>query len=154
MQASIDGYPVADIDLNARTRERGTFPVAGSLENGFHVLDIVSRDGRTVIEGVRILGETVTRGKKGWIRIYPDNGTTTKEKDFINVAVNAKNLDPGLYQETVLFSSNGGNAAADISLEVSGAPVCLPDRHPFVPPRIRLSVHARPRGGNPSSRRL
>lgn len=134
VQASIDGYPVADIDLNARIRERGTFPVAGSLENGFHVLDIVSRDGRTVIEGVRILGETVTRGKKGWIRIYPDNGTTTKEKDFINVAVNAKNLAPGLYQETVLFSSNGGNAAADISLEVSGAPVS---------PRIDILLYRR-----------
>jgi hypothetical protein len=134
VQAFIDGYPVADIDLNARTRERGTFPVADSLENGTHVLDIVSRVGRTVIEGVRILGETLTRGKKGWIRIYPDNGTTTKEKDFINVAVNAKNLAPGLYQETVLFSSNGGNAAADISLEVSGAPVS---------PRIDILLYRR-----------
>lgn len=134
VQASIDGYPVADIDLNARARERGNFPVADSLEYGSHVLEIVSRDGRTVIEGVRILGETLASGKKGWIRIYPDNGTTTKEKDFINVAVNTKDLTPGLYRETVLFSSNGGNVAADISLEVSGVQVS---------PRIDIFVYRR-----------
>lgn len=69
-------------------------------------------------EGVGILGDNPNRGQKGWVRIYPDNGTTAKEKDFVNVAVNTTGLSPGLYGSKVVFTSESGTLAADISLEV------------------------------------
>lgn len=57
-------------------------------------------------------------GRRSWVRIYPDNGTTAKEKDFVNVAVNTTGLSPGLYGSTVVFTSESGTLAADIFLEV------------------------------------
>lgn len=120
VRASVDGGPAVDMDLNVKDKERGVFPVARFLEEGPHTLDIVSYGGRTVIEGVRVLGENPRREEQDWVRIYPDNGTTTKEKDFVNVAVNTKNLSPGLYGSTVVFTSNSGTMEADISLEVPG----------------------------------
>jgi len=52
------------------------------------------------------------------ISIFPDSGDTTREIDYVNVMVNAKQ-PPGFYDESITFSSNGGKAVVQVSLEIS-----------------------------------
>ncbi len=127
VRVSVDGGPAVDFDLNGTTGDSGVFPIAPSLKEGSHTVDLLFYGGQAVVEGVRILGEDPRRGQKGWVRIYPDNGTTAKEKDFVNVAVNTTGLSPGLYGSTVVFTSESGTLAADIALEVPHG-----DTSPFI----------------------
>ena len=59
------------------------------------------------------------KGPRGWISLFPDSGMTTRETDYINVALNTRQLMPGLYGDHVLFNSNGGVADVELFLEVA-----------------------------------
>ncbi len=55
----------------------------------------------------------------GSVSVFPMSGTTNKEIDYVNVMVDAKQLEHGYYSEDVIFSSNNGKAHVEISFEVS-----------------------------------
>lgn len=59
-----------------------------------------------------------------WILISVDTGTTTFETDEIIVTVDTSvNLTPGTYHSTIDLTSNGGNAAVDVSVVVDVGPI-------------------------------
>ena len=70
------------------------------------------------LEGVQLLGKPIQRGPRGWISVFPDSGFTTRETDYINVALNTRQLAPGIYGDHVLFLTNGGEADVEVFLEV------------------------------------
>ena len=71
------------------------------------------------MEGVRIFGKPVLKGPPGWISVFPDSGTTTRETDYVNIVLNTRQLTPGIYGEHVFFTSNGGEADVEVFLEVA-----------------------------------
>ena len=89
---------------------------------GDHVLAIYGGKGKTTFEGAGILGEKISKGPLGWISVFPDSGTTTRETDYINVSLNTRGLPAGFYGERILFTSNGGSADLRLSLEVTKGP--------------------------------
>lgn len=89
---------------------------------GDHVLAIYGGKAKTTFEGADILGEKISKGPRGWISVFPDSGTTTRETDYINVSFNTRGLPAGFYGERILFTSNGGSADLRLSLEVTKGP--------------------------------
>jgi hypothetical protein len=47
---------------------------------------------------------------------------TTRETDYVNIALNTRQLLPGIYGEYVFFTSNGGGARVEVFLEVAAEP--------------------------------
>ena len=121
LNAFIDNRFVGKIDCNSEKRERAEFIIAEDLEEGPHILNMVCEKGSVVIEGMRIYGDSLTKGQNGWIRIYPGLGTTSKETDYVNVMINSGILKPGNYSENILFTSNGGSKIVEASIEVLDA---------------------------------
>ncbi|MHB8769628.1 MAG: hypothetical protein ACYC7J_01350 [Syntrophales bacterium] len=83
-----------------------------------HLLTVVTDGGRVVLEGLRVYGKPVQRGPRGWSRITPDSGMTTRETDYVTITLNTRHLLPGIYGEQVYFTSNGGDATVEVFLEV------------------------------------
>ena len=71
------------------------------------------------LEGLRVFGKPIQKGPRGWISVFPDSGFTTRETDYINVALNTRQLTPGIYGEHVFFLTNGGEADVEVFLEVA-----------------------------------
>jgi hypothetical protein len=117
--AYVDEKNSSNPECRAGQKEKVECLVAEGLPYGSHVLTIVNQGNRIVVEGARVYGKEVKRGKPGWISIFPDSGRTTKEIDYVNIVVNTKHLDRGYYGDTVVFDSNGGEVAVEVSLEVS-----------------------------------
>jgi hypothetical protein len=115
----VDGEMMGTIDCRADTRTRIAVPVAENLVEGTHVVTLLVKEGNVVFEGMRIYGDKVMRGKDGWIRIYPNLGTTAKETDYVTVQITTDGLAPGTYSENILFSSNGGHEIVEVSVEVA-----------------------------------
>ncbi len=105
-------------DSYATTSEGAEAFVVEGQTYGEHVLAISGSSGKTTFEGAGILGGIISRGPRGWLSVFPDSGTTTRETDYVTVSVNTRGLQPGIYTERVVFSSNGGNADLDLSLEI------------------------------------
>jgi len=119
INAFIDNRFAGKIDCNSEKRERAEFTVAEDLKKGPHILNLVCSGGNVVIEGMRIYGDDLMKGRKNWIKIYPGNGTTTRETDYANVIINTENLKSGNYGENIIFSSNGGNEIVEVSFKIS-----------------------------------
>ena len=85
---------------------------------GEHVLTIYGGKEKTTFSGADILGERIHKGPRGWISVFPDSGTTTRETDYINISFNTSGLTPGFYGESISFVSNGGSADLSLFLEV------------------------------------
>lgn len=117
--AYVDENSSINPECRAGQKEKAECLVAEGLPYGSHFLTIAHQSGRIVVEGVRVYGRDVKRGKPGWISIFPDSGSTTKEIDYVNIVVNTKHLDRGYYGDTIVFDSNGGEVAVEVSLEVS-----------------------------------
>lgn len=118
--AFLDGEFVDVIDGYATARESAEFTIAENLPDGPHVLTVVCGEGKTAFEGVMVSGRQPVNGPRGWITVFPDSGMTTRETDYINISMNTKGLLPGVYGETLLFSSNGGDTGVQLFLEVAG----------------------------------
>ena len=116
--AYVDDNNSINHECRAGQKEKAECLVAEGLPYGSHSLTIVNQGGRIVVEGVRVYGKDVKRGKPGWITIFPDSGRTTKEIDYVNIVVNTKHLERGYYGDTIVFDSNGGEVAVELSLEV------------------------------------
>lgn len=108
------------VDSFSKSRERAEVMLTESLPDGPHVLSIDHGGGRTIFEGVRIHGRPILKGTPGWISVFPDSGVTTRETDYINIEFQTRNLEPGIYGERVFLLSNGGDAAVEVFLEVTG----------------------------------
>jgi hypothetical protein len=119
MTAYVDEKNSINHDCRTGQKEKAGCLVAEGLPYGSHVLTIINNGGRLVVEGVRVFGKEVKKGNPGWISIFPDSGSTTKENDYVNIMVNTKKLDPGFYGENIIFNSNGGTAIIEVSFEVS-----------------------------------
>lgn len=103
----------------AEQKEEVEFPVADILADGPHTMTFVSDGGRVLIEGVRINGHDASRGNTGWIRVYPNTGMTTRETDYVNIAISTQNLNPGVYGDDIVFSSDRGDAVVEVAIEVA-----------------------------------
>jgi hypothetical protein len=110
---------VSLVDSYAERRERGEALVIEGQPEGPHLLTIVNGEGKTTLEGVRVFGRPIQKGPRGWISVFPDSGFTTRETDYINVALNTRQLTPGIYGDHVLFRTNGGEADVEVFLEVA-----------------------------------
>ena len=120
-QVFIDGRLKGEIDCVSEERERVEFTAAENLVEGEpHVLVLSVRGGTAEIEGARIYTESLMRGKKGWIGISPERGTTTNEADYITVSVTPEGLPVGSYSENIIFYSDGGVEIVEVSLDVTG----------------------------------
>jgi len=115
----IDEQFVDIIDGLSDHRERAEALIAEALTEGPHLLTIVNGGGKVTLEGVHLFGKTIQRGSRGWVTVFPDSGVTNRETDYINVALNARHLMPGIYGEHVLLISNGGEADIQVFLEVA-----------------------------------
>lgn len=65
------------------------------------------------------------RANQSWIQVSPTGGSTSTEKDTINVTVNTNGLSPGTYTGSVLVSSDFGNESIQITLVITGSPQIL-----------------------------
>lgn len=119
LTAYIDDELMKEVDCCSEKKERAEFLVVEGLEEGPHVLKIVSEEGHVVVEGVRVYSKDIMNGNHGWIEIFPDTGTTTSETDYVNIMINSRGLNPGYYSENILFISNGGTAVVEVALQVS-----------------------------------
>ena len=115
----LDDQFIDIIDGYAERRERVEVLIADALADGPHLLAIVNGGGQVTLEGVHLFGKLIHRGPRGWITVFPDSGVTTRETDYINVALNTRQLLPGIYGEHVFFTSNGGEADVQVFLDVA-----------------------------------
>jgi len=115
----IDEQFIDVIDGYSERRERVEVLIADALSDGPHLLSIVNGAGKVTLEGVRVFGKQVQKGPRGWISVFPNSGFTTRETDYINVALNTRQLAPGIYGDHVLFLTNGGEADVEVFLEVA-----------------------------------
>jgi len=118
LKASIDGVSAGQIDCISEKRERYEFAVAEGLGEGDHQLTLMSRSGSVGLEGVIILSEEFITNKSGWLKIFPEKGTTTNEIDYVNVITKTEGLAPGIYCENLLFQSDSGSEIVKVSLEI------------------------------------
>ena len=109
---------IALIDGYSERREWVEIGIAEDQPETSHLLTVVSEGGRVIIEGVRIFGKPLLKGPPGWISIFPDSGTTTRETDYVNIVLNTPRLTPGIYGEMIFFTSNGGDARVEVFIEV------------------------------------
>jgi len=121
VEVFVDGRLAGEIDCAAEERERVEFPAAENLaEWEPHLLVLRVRGGTMEIEGVRVYTEEITRGRKGWIGISPERGTTTNEADYITVTVSPEGLPAGSYTENIIFYADEGVDIVEVSLDVTG----------------------------------
>lgn len=115
----IDEQFVNLFDGFSERRERVEILITDDQPEVPHSLAIVNGGGRVIAEGVRIFGKPVLKGPPGWINIFPNSGTTTRETDYVNIVLNANRLTPGVYGEQIFFTSTGGEADVEVFLEVA-----------------------------------
>lgn len=116
----LDEQLITLIDGFSERREWVEIPITSTDDqpDTSHVLAVVSDGGRVVIEGVRIIGRPLLKGPSGWINIFPDSGTTTRETDYVNIVLNAPKLTTGIFGEIISIASNGGDAVVEVFIEV------------------------------------
>ncbi|HRU88140.1 MAG TPA: hypothetical protein P5172_04185 [Syntrophales bacterium] len=86
---------------------------------GSHILTLVSQQGRVTIEGVKILGKENARGQGRWVKVFPAVGVTTREIDYLHIAVDTTNLKPGIHSHYFPVESNGGRGMIEVYAEVA-----------------------------------
>jgi len=115
----IDEQFIDIIDGYAERRERVEVLIADALTDGPHLFGIVNGGGKVTLEGVHLFGKPIQKGPRGWITVFPDSGSTTRETDYINIALNTRQLLPGIYGGHVFLTSNGGEADVQVFLDVA-----------------------------------
>ncbi len=118
----VDDKIVGQIDCASEEgRKRIEFLAAENLdEDTPHTLTVAVRNGTVELEGARLYTSELMEGKRGWIAISPERGTTTNEVDFITVSVSPEKLSAGSYSENIIFYSEEGVEVVEVSLDVTG----------------------------------
>ncbi|MDO9516294.1 MAG: hypothetical protein Q7J01_09385, partial [Syntrophales bacterium] len=121
VEVFVDGRLTGEIDCASEERKRIEFPAAENLAEGKpHLLVLAVRGGTMELEGARVYTSGLMEGRKGWIGISPEKGTTTNEADYITVSVTPEGLSAGSYSENVIFYSDAGIEIVEVSLDVTG----------------------------------
>lgn len=118
----IDDQFVNVIDSFSEYRELVEIGITEGQLDGHHTMTVVNQGGRMIIEGVRLLGKPVRKGPRGWIGVFPESGTTTRETDYINIVLNTNQILPGIYGDRVFFISKGGEGEVEVFVEVAAEP--------------------------------
>ncbi|MDD5724294.1 MAG: hypothetical protein PHY29_11240 [Syntrophales bacterium] len=121
VQVFVDGRLTGAVDCASEERKRIEFPAAENLaEGGTHRLVLAVKGGAVEIEGARVYTASLMEGRKGWMVISPERGTTTNEVDYITVSVTPEGLAAGSYSENIIFYSDEGVEVVEVSLDVAG----------------------------------
>ncbi len=115
----LDGRPAGEADAYSPVRGRAEIRVQAGETDAQHVLQIEAKGRPVDIEGIRIMGNEYIHPPPGWVRIFPDSGTTSSETDYINIQAHTDRLGPGHYADNILIDSNGGQVLLDISVNVT-----------------------------------
>ena len=114
----LDDQLISVYDGYALERGSEEFTVADGLPDGPHILAVANNDGCVIIEGVIVYSGELMKGNPGWITVFPDSGATSRETDYVNVRIDARQLNPGCYGEQIVFTSNRGDTSLALSVEV------------------------------------
>jgi hypothetical protein len=114
----LDDQLISLIDGFSERREWVEIGIAEDQADASHLLAIVNDGGRVIIEGVRIFGKPLLKGPPGWISVFPDSGTTTRETDYVNIVLNTPKITTGIFGEKISITSNGGDAVVEVFVEV------------------------------------
>jgi hypothetical protein len=90
----------------------------GVLPDGPQELLVNLREGTFFLEGWEVNPFPMTRLPAGRLRLFPRQGTTSRETDFITVNVDTRNLAPAVYFDLLDISSNGGQEQIPLYLEI------------------------------------
>lgn len=114
----IDQSFVTEIDTNATEKEITSLLVGDKLSPGSHVLTIVGKEGKAMLDGFEVFGQTVQKGPAGYLSLLPNSGVTTRETDYVSVVIRTQKMKPGVYADLVTFTSNGGTIALPVSFDI------------------------------------
>lgn len=116
--AAIDDVHVGMIDCYSPSWERSEVRLVEGLADKVHVLTIVAGSGQVNVEGFRPYGWSLKQVSRGGVRISPVRGTTKEQADYVSVVIDTTGLDPGLYGENILFTSNGGREVVELIFQI------------------------------------
>jgi IPT/TIG domain-containing protein len=116
----------------------------------YRSLNVGNQDTQVLVisnSGGQELRWTVDKGNTSWLTLDQNSGKIAAGAipQSINVRVNTTNLTTGQYSATIKFTSNGGNASADVKLIVVSTPT--PENGPVV---TRISPKSGPTAGGTS----
>ena len=119
MKVYLDNRPLGNLEAFGEQIAAAEYLLPETPAPGSHTLTLVNQQGRTVVEGVKILGREVVKDQGKWVRVFPDVGVTTREVDYLHIAVDTANLKPGAHGRCFRIDSNGGSAVVEIHAEVA-----------------------------------
>ncbi|MEN6421811.1 MAG: hypothetical protein ABFD76_07655 [Smithella sp.] len=96
----------------------GELLIADNLIDGPHVLTITGKDNLLIFEGFKILGIKTAYLPPDSIKIFPNSGATTRQTHYLTVSMKTGQMLPGVYQEDLVFRTNGGEAIVEVYAEV------------------------------------
>ncbi len=117
----LDNEKAGEIDGSAPARERAGFMAARGIAEAPHTLKLVGNAGPLGIEGIRIYGSDILQGPPGWIKVFPDIGNTASQTNYVTMNIYPAKLKTGWYIGRVDIESDGGRAAIEVSLCVTGS---------------------------------
>ncbi|MDI9570246.1 MAG: hypothetical protein QM278_05900 [Pseudomonadota bacterium] len=119
VKAYLDNRPLGNLEAFDERNIAAEYRLPETPAPGSHILTLVNQQGRVVLEGVKILGREGAKDQGRWVRVFPDVGVTTREIDYLHIAVDATNLKPGGHARYFRIHSNGGDAVVEIHAEVA-----------------------------------
>lgn len=119
LEMALDDGPPEEVQCVSGFLESTDIVSLNELAEGTHKLVLTRKDGIMFLEGFKVLGSGAMGIPSHWLKIFPDDGTTTGETDFVNVSINTAGLAPGIYAGQIDIVSNSGRAAVDISANVT-----------------------------------
>jgi len=123
LSMSLDEVPLESVDCNSENREWIEVPFAEKLKEGPHRLKLNVTGGDVLVKGMRIYSRDIKLPPPGWITLTPNAGETTSESDYVAIRLSTDKMEPGLYADSILFQSNGGDLWVDLSVRVTGSDV-------------------------------
>jgi hypothetical protein len=118
-QIYVDEHPINSRSWPSEFQEnKGGLLITDDLAYGTHVLTLVSKDSRLVFEGVKILGQNISRVPAGKTKIVPISGTILTQTNYLRVTFNSNGLAPGYYSDNIIFTANGGEEVVELFAEV------------------------------------
>jgi hypothetical protein len=119
----LDEVPLDSVDCNSENRGWIEVPFAEKLKEGPRRLKLNVTGGGVLVKGMRIYSRDIKSPPPGWITLSPNAGETTSESDYVNIRLSTDKMEPGLYADSILFQSNGGDLWVDLSVRVTGSDV-------------------------------
>ncbi len=119
MNVYLDNHPIGQVETYSDNFTPAEYRLPETTIRGAHTLMLVNQQGRVVLEGVKIPGKGLIRDQGKWLRIFPESGATNREVDYLHLAVDTKNLRPGVHGQYFQLSSNGGTQPLEIYVEVA-----------------------------------